>query len=199
MQLQVDLSESRQLFAGQLCYFPNFLAGSADTLYQQLEQSLDWQQGHIKMFGKVIAIPRLQAWYGDDQAFYRYSGVTMHPLPWTPLLWQLKELCEQTCRAPFNSTLANYYRHQQDSMGWHSDNEKELGSAPVIASLSFGQARRFCLKHKSSGERFEILLQSGSLLIMQGQLQQQWQHALPKSSKAMQGRINLTYRYVFPR
>ncbi|QBY05117.1 alpha-ketoglutarate-dependent dioxygenase AlkB [Thalassotalea sp. HSM 43] len=191
-----DVSDCLRLLDGQLLYFPNFFATNAESIYQLLQQQLAWQEWQIKMFGKMVTIPRLQAWYGDADARYKYSGVIMQPHPWHWSLVGIKEQCQQVAKCRFNSVLANWYRHQQDSMGWHSDNEKELGDKPVIASLSFGHPRRFCLRNKSSGEKLQIALKSGSLLLMRGNVQNEWQHAVPKSTKAMAGRINLTYRMI---
>ncbi|WNC73370.1 alpha-ketoglutarate-dependent dioxygenase AlkB [Thalassotalea psychrophila] len=182
---------------GELLYWPSFYSNQqASELYVSCVEQLQWRQEQIKMFGKLVTIPRLQAWYGDKEAEYKYSGLPLVPLPWHKTLLTIKEHCQQQLNTHFNSVLANYYRDNNDSMGWHSDNEKQLGIQPTIASVSLGQERKFCLKHKSSGEKLNLTLQSGSLLVMQGNLQQYWQHALPKSAKPLQGRVNLTFRNI---
>ncbi|MDN3652160.1 alpha-ketoglutarate-dependent dioxygenase AlkB [Thalassotalea ponticola] len=196
VSIEPDLSDRLALIDGQLIYYPNFLHRLAPHLFTALEEQLSWHQGQIKLFGKMVTIPRLQAWYGDADAVYRYSQVALQPQPWHWLLSGLKYHCQQVANQRFNSVLANFYRHQQDSMGWHSDNEKELGQQPVIASLSFGCERSFCLRHNITGEKHQLALKSGSLLIMRGALQQQWQHAVPKSRRPMSGRINLTFRFI---
>lgn len=183
---------------GNVHYWPNFIEpNQAELFYQQCAQQLAWSQEYIAMFGKKIAIPRLQAWYGDNDAHYTYSGLPLIPLPWVEPLLIIKASCEEQLEYRFNSVLANFYRNHQDSMGWHSDNEKQLGKQPVIASISLGQTRKFSLKHKISGEILHLNLQSGSLLVMRGDLQSHWQHSLPKSAKPLNGRINLTFRHVF--
>ncbi|MFQ3237020.1 MAG: alkylated DNA repair dioxygenase AlkB, partial [Paraglaciecola sp.] len=135
---------------------------------------------------------------GDNDALYRYSGLRLSPNPWTEALKELKVLCEKNCGQSFNSVLANCYRDGQDSMGWHSDNEAELGVQPVIASVSLGQIRNFDFRHNTSGEKYRQALESGSLLLMKGDTQLHWQHAMAKTTQVLQPRVNLTFRYVFP-
>lgn len=172
------------------------LTHEADKYFQQLRGSLAWRQDHIKLYGREVKIPRLQAWYGDAEASYQYSGLLMQPLPWTPPLSALKNRCEQQTQTQFNSVLANLYRDGQDSMGWHSDDEPELGSQPVIASLSLGQSRNFDFRHKHTGEKIRIPLHHGDLLVMSGSTQQYWQHGISKTRKVLSERINLTFRWV---
>jgi len=162
------------------------------TLFNQLE----WRQDQLKMFGKRVDIPRLQAWYGDDQLAYTYSQLTLIAKPWTPILLQLKQKVSDFCQHDFNAVLANCYRDQRDSVGWHSDDEAELGLNPTIASLSFGAERHFHLKHKYNDEKIKLPLQSGSLLVMSGETQQYWQHSLPKTRVEKMMRINLTFRKI---
>lgn len=169
---------------------------TANQLYQNLMVNLAWQQESIQIYGRKVAIPRLQAWYGDKQTTYRYSGLEMHPIPWTKELYSLKQKLEQACDSPFNSVLANWYRNGQDGMGWHADNETELGEQPVIASLTLGYPRDFDFKHRRSAQKIRISLQNGSLLVMAGNTQQHWLHSLPKRSNLVQGRINLTFRKI---
>ncbi|GAL16843.1 alkylated DNA repair protein AlkB [Vibrio maritimus] len=180
---------------GRLLWLPNyFTSDQASDYHQQLQEQLAWRQDTIVMFGKKVAIPRLQAWYGD--ASYTYSNLKLEPLPWNPLLNSLKAHCEKVAGSQFNSVLANLYRDGQDSNGWHSDDEKELGINPVIASMSFGAERRFLLRHKMTGEKVEFNLTSGSLLIMAGETQHHWQHTIPKTKRFVEPRINLTFRKV---
>lgn len=171
----------------------------ADRWQTELEQTLNWQQHRIKIYGREINCPRLSAWHGDADAQYAYSGQTLVPEPWTDRLQALRELVEHAANTSMNSVLANWYRNGEDSMGWHSDDEPELGEKPTILSLSFGEPRVFQLKHKTSGQREKILLPSGSLLVMSGDTQDCWQHAINKSKRAMRGRLNLTFRNIFPK
>lgn len=149
------------------------------------------------MYGKQVALPRLQAYYGDDIASYAYSGLVMQPLPWIDVLVHLKDKISAFVDQDFNAVLANLYRNQNDTVGWHSDDEKELGINPVIASLSFGQERNFTMKHKLSGEKLTIPVTCGSLLIMSGETQQYWLHSVPRTKAKKLERINLTYRKIY--
>jgi alkylated DNA repair dioxygenase AlkB len=163
----------------------------------ELRQTLAWQQRPIVIFGREVLQPRLTAWYGDPECSYVYSGKRNEPLAWTPLLRALREAVEQVSGARYNSVLANCYRNGQDSMGWHSDDEIELGPAPIIASLSFGATRRFCLQHrKRKHERLELLLQEGDLLVMAGNTQACYRHALPKTARPIGERLNFTFRWI---
>lgn len=178
-------------------YFPNFFSTEeSKIILVELYQELCWRQDQISMFGKNIDIPRLQAWYGEDNLLYTYSKLTLTAKPWTENLLALKGRIEEFCGHSFNAVLANCYRDQNDSVGWHSDDEKELGEKPVIASLSFGSTRTFHLKHKVSGKKFKLPLHSGDLLIMAGATQNHWQHAILKSRVQSPMRINLTYRKI---
>lgn len=182
----------------QVRYYPNFLPQVlADSLFSDMQQQLDWQAGYIQIFGKRQLVPRLQVWYDTPDAAYRYSGVGLTPRPLPPLLDNLRQRCEQQCHTPFNSVLANLYRDGQDSMGWHADNEPELGAQPVIASLTFGEERVFKLRHQHSKQRVDLPLAHGSLLVMAGDTQRYWQHSISKSRQPMAARINLTFRRIF--
>lgn len=150
------------------------------------------------MWGRKIRQPRLIAWYGDAGRVYAYSGLRLDPLPWTPLLRDLKTRVEQASGAGFNSVLLNYYRDERDGIGFHSDDEPELGECPVIASLSLGEARTFVLKHKTlkSVKPVHLPLASGSLLVMKGDTQRCWRHGMPKESRPCGPRVNLTFRTI---
>ncbi len=182
---------------GILEYAPSFIPSEEATdLLEKLIERIDWRQEEMKMFGKVVQFPRLTAWYGDPEASYRYSGTTFQPTPWIPELLSLREKIQDVENHSFNSVLLNYYRDGQDSMGWHADNEKELGRNPVIASLNLGASRPFQLKHNTLGDKQEIILEHGSLLIMAGALQHHWKHQIPKRKKIQEPRINLTFRQI---
>jgi len=173
-----------------------YTSAEAEVLFQQLAQSLAWRHDDIQLFGKVMKIPRLQAWYGDNNLSYRYSNMRLIAKPWPDALLALKAKVSAYCQHDFNAVLANLYRNQNDSVGWHSDDEPELGQLPTIASLSFGAEREFQLKHIVSKEKISLALAPGSLLIMRGKTQHYWQHCLPKRSKVISPRINLTFRKI---
>lgn len=166
--------------------------------FDRLHQDLSWQQTHITMHGKRLAVPRLDVWYGDAGRDYRYSGASFRALPWTGALVEIKAELEERLQLSFNSVLANLYRTGQDSVAWHSDDEPELGPNPVIASLSLGAERRFSLRHKSRRdlETVRLDLPNGSLLLMAGATQHHWQHQLSKTARTVGPRINLTFRRV---
>ena len=182
-----------------LLYFPNFLLEKvADELFTKLLTTLHWEQHNIKLFGKTIAQPRLTALYSSTNVNYSYSGLQLQPHPYTDELKNLNTLITQITKANFTHCLANLYRDGNDSMGWHSDNEKELGKEPLIASISLGAVRNFQLKHIKNPElKQSMFLEHGSLLIMKGSTQEFWKHQLPKSKKINDPRINLTFRTIF--
>ena len=193
-----EIESSLKLTDAEINYLPHFLPPTiADDFLAQLTKTLEWRQDLIQLFGRPVAIPRLQAWYGDTDAHYRYSGLDLHPLPWTDELNQLRRLIQEQTDYRFNSVLANLYRDGQDSVGWHSDNEPELGTSPAIASLTLGAERRFCLRHKTHKEQVhQIQLAHGSLLLMAGETQQHWLHSLPKTKRPTKPRINLSFRQI---
>lgn len=189
--------EQLRLPDADITVYPKWLSSDqASHFYTCLSQTIQWRQDTIKLYGKEHLVPRLQAWYGDSNAEYAYSGIPLRPQPWTSELQQLKAKCERTCGHAFNSVLLNWYQNGQHSMGMHSDDEPQLGTNPVIASISLGQTRRFRLQHKYNGTRDSIDLTHGSLLIMAGQTQHYWQHGINKSKRPLQGRINLTFRWI---
>ncbi|QJB29165.1 alpha-ketoglutarate-dependent dioxygenase AlkB family protein [Limnospira fusiformis] len=183
---------------GLVILYGNFLTlAESDRLFGELYKSINWRQEQIKIFGKIRPIPRLTAWYADEGKSYTYSGIEHHAQPWNPTLKSIKSQVEDIAEVTFNSVLINLYRDGKDSMSWHSDDEPELGKNPIIASVSLGGTRRFAGKHKISKDRkFNIDLTSGSLLLMKGETQHFWQHQIPKTSRVVEPRINLTFRMV---
>ncbi|MGN2242021.1 alpha-ketoglutarate-dependent dioxygenase AlkB family protein [Frateuria sp. GZRR33] len=170
----------------------------ADALFGELLETIPWETHVIRMFGREVASPRLSCWIGDPGAGYVYSRTRFEPHPWPPALAALRPRLERACGSAFNSVLANLYRDGRDAMGWHSDDEPELGAAPVIASLSLGAARRFLLRRKSTRGpvALELPLPHGSLLRMAGATQRLYQHALPRMARVQSPRINLTFRRI---
>jgi len=168
-------------------------------LFQLLEKETPWAEEDVVIFGKAYKQPRLIAWYGEHA--YSYSGSQLQPKPWTETLLMIKKMVEERTGKTFNSVLVNYYRNNRDSMGFHSDDEEELGPQPVIVSLSLGVIRRFVLKHRFRKDvaDVQILLESGRLLLMQGDTQANWKHGVPKETKPSGPRINLTFRNIFPK
>lgn len=190
--------ETLQIADADIQLFPHFLNNrQAEHCFKLLKIQTNWQQDSLNFGGKPVLIPRLQAWFGDQQSHYGYSGLSMTPQPWTSLLRKLKEQIEKACDSEFNSVLLNYYRDGRDSVAWHSDDEKELGNEPVIASLSLGVSRRFELKHKTRRQLKSFCdLNNGSLLLMGKGVQRHWQHQVPKQTEVNEGRINLTFRHI---
>jgi alkylated DNA repair dioxygenase AlkB len=163
---------------------------------ESLLTGLPWRSQQIMMFGRLVDEPRLSSWHGDPGTQYRYSGITLEPQPWTTELNEIKQICEHLSGAKFNSVLANLYRNGQDSMGWHSDDEPELGPEPVIASVSLGATRRFDLRHRITKETVQVHLGPGDLLVMSQSSQRSWMHQIAKTSKVSEPRINLTFRQI---
>lgn len=183
---------------GEAYYFPNFFTSAdSDTYLEQLISKVHWKQEPIKIFGKSIMQPRLIAWVGDPEATYKYSGNKMEPQPWPPAVLEIKSKIEAFSEVSFNGALLNFYRDQNDSIGWHRDNEKELGKEPFIASVSFGEKRKFLFQNiHDKNLKVSIELEHGSLLIMKGEAQNFWKHSLPKQSKKAQARVNITLRRI---
>lgn len=163
-------------------------------IFERLLIETPWREESVVVYGKRHLQPRLTAWYGD--ASYTYSGLRLEPLPWTALLLEIRAAVEAACGRRFNSVLLNRYRNERDSMCMHSDDEPELGDAPVIASLSYGATRTFILRHKRDKRTVRLPLEDGSLLLMSGQLQRNWLHGINKSTRPLGERMNLTFRYI---
>ena len=181
-----------------LSYSPEvFPATESKALFEKLTENITWRQESIIIFGRKVLTPRLTAWYGDAGAVYKYSGVSFDPLPWTEELLIIRSKAEALAGTTFNSVLLNLYRDGSDSMGWHSDDEPELGRDPIIASVNLGEARRFDLRLKTDHQqKLQLLLEDGSVLVMKGDLQHYWQHQVAKSAKVKGPRINLTFRTI---
>lgn len=182
-----------------LIYHHFFVKKESDRFFNELLVGIKWQQDKIKYYGKEMNLPRLTAWYGDKGKSYSYSGIPMMPEPWTPTLLNIKKRIEEVAKVDFNSVLLNLYRNGRDSVSWHSDNEPELGENPVIGSVSFGQSRTLQFRHKIRKDlgRADVNLTHGSLLLMKGSTQKFWQHQIPKTTRSLDPRINLTFRVIY--
>ena len=177
----------------------HFDAEIAGNLLRELTEEIPWVQNKIRFYGKESLVPRLESWHGDEGMSYTYSGIKMDAKPWTKNLLMIKESIEPIAKTTFNSVLINYYRDGKDRVAWHSDDEKELGKNPVIASVSLGAERKFKLRHKKYKEnqlQHEVFLQNGSLLLMSGSTQHHWLHEIPRTAKPIGPRINLTFRVI---
>lgn len=170
----------------------------ATVIFNTLLAETDWQQDTITIFGKTYQQPRLTALYASNNKPYKYSNITMTPRNFTETLCKIKEDVEAESPTKYTSVLLNLYRDGNDSNGWHSDNEKELGKLPFIGSLSLGAKRMFQLKHiTDASQRFKIELANGSLLLMGGETQVNYKHQLPKTRRPLAQRINLTFRTIY--
>jgi alkylated DNA repair dioxygenase AlkB len=183
-----------------LRWWPAALAAEeADRLFVALRNGIDWQQEDILIFGERRRAPRLVAWHGDPGAAYTYSGTAHEPRPWTDDLQGVRERLQRMTGHRYNSVLLNLYRDGRDGMGWHADDEPELGPTPAIASLSLGATRRFRLRHRRRRElTCAVELAHGDVLLMAGGTQRAYLHALPKTARPVGERINLTLRWVGP-
>ena len=186
------------LWGAELWFAPDWLeAGQADALFAELRDSIEWETHRIRLFGREVDSPRLSSWIGDEGASYTYSGTRFQPRPWPHALADIRRRLARELDCEFNSVLANRYRNGRDYMGWHSDNESALGPRPVIASLSLGATRRFVLKGRQEPRRrLALELPCGSLLVMRGETQQNYRHALPRTAKPVGERINMTFRRI---
>lgn len=183
----------------ELFLYENFFSlEESNRLFNSLKENIKWQQDHIKIYDKLLDLPRLTAWYGDNNKTYTYSGISMNPHSWNDDLLFIKERIEKESGVTFTSCLLNYYRTGKDSVGWHQDNEKELGKNPTIASVSFGDTRTFQLKHIKIKDlkKIDIPLDHGSFLLMKGTIQHFWKHQIPKTRQNVGPRINLTFRII---
>ena len=171
-------------------------APEASTMAEALLNRIEWRNDEAVIYGKRIITKRKVAWYGEEPFSYTYSNTTKTALPWTPELLALKNLAEKHSGETYNSCLLNLYHDGSEGMAWHSDGEKDLRKNGAIGSLSFGAERKFCFKHKQTGEKIDVFLEAGSLLVMKGETQTHWLHRLPPSTKIHQPRINLTFRTI---
>ena len=185
---------------GQLNFEPQWLPrAEADQLLAAVMDTVRWETHRIRMFGREVDSPRLSCWIGDPGASYVYSRTRFEPRPWPPALQALRSRIDAVAGVVMNSVLANLYRDGKDAMGWHSDDEPELGPRPVIASLSLGGTRRFAFKHRRDpAKKFALDLPHGSLLLMSGDTQANWRHALPRTTRTVPPRLNLTFRRIKP-
>jgi alkylated DNA repair dioxygenase AlkB len=196
MQLfEYDTSLNILPYDGIVLYNGNlFNQLEALTFYNSLLEKIQWQNDNIFIYGKHIITKRKVAWYGNEEYAYTYSKTTKKALPWVNVLTKIKKIVENASGESYNCCLLNLYHNGEEAMGWHSDDEKELKKNATIASLSFGAERKFSFKHKKSKESITLTLENGSILVMKGETQTHWQHALLKTKKVLQPRINLTFR-----
>lgn len=182
----------------KIIYYPKFFGiEESNHYFNTLLETTLWQQDNITVFGKTYKQPRLTALYANNQEPYSYSNITMTPHKFTKALMDIKTKVETVVNSSFTTCLLNLYRNGNDSNGWHADNEKELGKNPIIASVSFGAERLFKLKHKHNKTlKKDLVLQHGSLLVMQEETQHFWLHQIPKTKKEVGKRINLTFRII---
>ncbi|KOS05920.1 DNA methylase [Flavobacterium akiainvivens] len=184
-------------YDGETLYYGHILSISeANRYFEALMHNIAWQHDEAIIYGKHYITKRKVAWYGNENYNYTYSNTTKQALPWTPELIALKQLVENITGTQFNSCLLNLYHTGEEGMAWHSDDEKALGNNTIIASLSLGAARKFSFKHKKTAEKRDIILEPGSLLVMQGTTQTHWLHRLPPTKTVKNARINLTFRSI---
>lgn len=195
-----DATQNLLPYEGVVNYYGRILnQAQADYFLHELLHHITWKNDEAVIFGRHIITRRKVAWYGDKEFSYTYSNITRQALAWTGDLKKLKTIVEELTGTVFNSCLLNLYHNGDESMAWHSDDEKSLGKDSAIASFSFGEERRFSFRHKKSKETISLLLEHGSLLVMKGSTQTNWLHSLPKSKKITGPRINLTFRTMLVR
>jgi alkylated DNA repair dioxygenase AlkB len=181
-------------------YVPQFLQRQhADYLLQNIDASLQFHRPPITLYGRTTQLPRSVSWIADDQLSYGYSGISTEPMPWPTFLMPTRLAIETRTGCAFNSVLVNRYQDGNDMVGWHSDDEPELGATPNIASLSLGATRRFLMRDVVARTRYEWNLGHGDLLVMSGRCQLEFEHSVPRAKRVAGPRINLTFRYVHAR
>lgn len=192
-------TERYEIIGPDVVYLPGYLdSHRSDDWFRSLHAELPWRQETLVMYGDVVPVPRLSSWHGDANRSYTYSNIEMMPLPWTPLLLDVKAVVEPLVGCTFNSVLCNLYRDGADSVAWHADDERELGLTPTIASVSLGATRKFQLRSNAKPViRHDVDLAHGSVLIMQGESQREWMHQVPKTKAPVGARINLTFRTIY--
>ena len=166
----------------------------ANHYLQNLLREVPWKNDEAIIYGKHIITKRKVAWYGDKDFAYTYSNTTRFALPWTKSLFELKTKVETITQQKFNSCLLNLYHDGSEGMTWHSDDEEALGKNTTIASLSLGAERKFSFKHKRTKQTVSLVLENSGLLVMKDETQTHWLHSLPKTTKVMRPRVNLTVR-----
>lgn len=182
---------------GELFYFQNFLPKvESQAIITKLLEELQFKNDETIVFGKHHIMNRLTAWVGDEPFIYGYAQIKRKAEFWSNSLKTIKKQVERKTGHQFNSCLLNYYPSGDDGMGWHADNEQELGQNPIIASVSLGAERKFSFKHNQTQEKIDLQLTNGSLLLMAGEIQHCWKHALPKTKKIQTPRLNLTFRTI---
>ena len=190
--IPLQLSPDRQ---SEITFWPSWLGSTAaDDLLAIAIDQVAWRQDNIHIAGKSIPIPRLQNWYGDPTTSYTYSRIKLQAVAFPAWMEMLRRRVERQTGNCFNRTMVNYYRDGQDSVDWHADDERELGSEPIIASVSLGQERAFLLRHKTTKERLKINLPHGSLMMMGPGIQEHWHHSVAKDKNVVVSRINCTFR-----
>lgn len=186
-------------YDGTVMYFGRVFGPDQCRFYlDRLLNGVEWKNDEAYIFGRHIITKRKVAWYGDRDFLYTYSNATKQALPWTPELINLKQIIEPLSGASYNSCLLNLYHTGEEGMAYHSDDEKNLGEQPNIASVTFGAERKFLFRHKRTRETISLMLETGSLLVMKDYTQANWQHRLPTTKKVQTPRVNLTFRTIFP-
>ena len=182
---------------GEVQYYGRVIpTEKANQYIDVLHNGIEWKNDEVVIYGKRIVTKRKVAWYGDKAFEYKYSNISRTALPWTRELFELKTIVETISNESYNSCLLNLYHDGYEGMGWHSDDEKDMKKDGAIASLSLGADRKFAFKHKQDKQSVYMLLEHGSLLLMKGEVQSHWLHSLPKTSKVLKPRINLTFRTI---
>jgi alkylated DNA repair dioxygenase AlkB len=194
---EIDREKNWLPYDGTVHYYGKLLSQEQSKYYlKYLLETIEWRNDEAVIFGKKIITKRKVAWYGEKEFEYTYSNTTKRALPWTKELLELKALIEAESGETFNSCLLNLYHNGDEGMAWHSDGETDLKKNGAIGSMSFGAERKFAFKHKKSGEKVELVLEHGSLLMMKGVTQTYWLHRLPPTKKIATARVNLTFRTI---
>lgn len=178
-------------------FYPNFISEENSVrLFTYCRKTVPWMQHSIRFYDKIVPVPRLTKWYGDME--YKYSGITNPPCKMDIGIYKVMEKINTQCNTNLNSCLLNYYRNGKYSISLHKDDERELGSTPLIAVVSLGETREFIIQRASDKSKLKVPLPTGSLFIMKNNFNSLYAHGIDKVKDVVStgGRISLTYRYT---
>jgi len=201
-----NIFKKLNMIGADVWYCPNFFSDSHEMWYEMIDTSVNWQKFEVMVFGKKHPQPRDSFYMADNGYPYKYSGIDRKPDKWTMSVTEMKKEVEFAIREfvrpdhpPLNACLGNRYNNGKDNIGAHSDSEGDLDPNAYIVSVSLGAAGDFIVTHKKTKQKVKILLEPGSIILMGGDCQKNWKHAVPKRLRVKDPRINLTFRCVLSR
>lgn len=165
---------------------PGWLTG-ADTLFELLVGRVAWQAERRKMYDRVVDVPRLLSFYGEDDEL-------PHPVLAAARTALSRHYADELGE-PFRTAGLCYYRDGGDSVAWHGDRiGRGRTEDTMVAIVSVGAPRALLLRPRGGGPTQRHALGHGDLLVMGGSCQRSWEHAVPKTSKPVGPRISIQFR-----